>query len=80
MHKLINSYTLTLSDGEEVLLKKGMTRTEVIALLGKPCKIEPCRNERNEKLIFRIKTDSLVSSRYAVLFIQQALFYVAKMN
>ena len=80
MHKLINHYTLPLSNGEEVLLKKGMTRNEVIALLGNPCKTEPCRNESNEKLIFRINSHGLASSHYAVLFIQQSLFYVAKIN
>lgn len=80
MYKLINNYTLTLWNGEEVLLKKGMNRAEVIALLGKPCKVEQCRNENNEKLIFKINSNSLACSRYAVLFIQQALFYVAKIN
>jgi hypothetical protein len=64
--------------GELVRLNKGMSRNEVISILGEPCKVESCDNKLNEKLVFKINSGRPISTRYSVLLFNQELVYVAK--
>lgn len=80
MNRLKNDYLISIPAGQDVRLKKGMTKAEVVSQLGEPYRMENCRNEDNEKLIFKISNRSLPASSYAVLFIRQELFYVAKLH
>ena len=66
--------------GELVRLNKGMSKKEVISILGEPFKVESCDNKLNEKLVFKINIGRPVSTRYSVLFFNAELVYVAKIN
>jgi hypothetical protein len=76
-----NQYTINIKGGDVIRLKKGMTIQEVISLLGNPSKIEKCVNKSNEKLVFKLSSDLIVTvSTYTILFTRQQLVYVAKLN
>ena len=66
--------------GELVRLQKGMSQSDVKLVLGEPIKTEPCENYLNQKLIFKINSGRPVSARYAALFFNESLVYVAKLN
>lgn len=66
--------------GELVRLQKGMSKNEVTFILGEPFKIELCTNLLNEKLVFKINNGRTISTRYSILFTNEQLVYVAKLN
>ncbi len=66
--------------GELVRLHKGMTKNEVITILGEPLKLEDCSSKLNEKLVFKIDNGKATGVRYSVLFNSDQLVYVAKLN
>ncbi|PBQ30616.1 hypothetical protein CNR22_02120 [Sphingobacteriaceae bacterium] len=74
-------FTINLTEGKVACLKKGMTKQEVITILGNPVKIENCKNICNEKLVFKINGHQVVrGSTYTLLFTREQLVYVAKVN
>jgi hypothetical protein len=66
--------------GELVRLNKGMSKNEVISILGEPFKVESCDNKHNIKLVFKINNGRPISTRYSALFFNEELVYVAKLN
>lgn len=74
-----NEYVINIM-GELMRLKKGMSKEDVMSILGEPVKIESCTNPVNEKLVFKINNGKPVSTRYSVLFTNEQLVYVAKLN
>ena len=74
-----NGFVINLM-GELVRLQKGMSKSDVTAILGDPIKIELCSNPLNEKLVFKINSGKPISSRYSLLFTDKLLVYVAKLN
>jgi hypothetical protein len=66
--------------GEMVRLQKGMSKNEVTSILGEPFKIELCTNVLNEKLVFKINNGRTIDTRYSILFTNEQLVYVAKLN
>jgi hypothetical protein len=78
MANFANEYVINLRGGEVVRLKKGMTRKEVISILGNPVKTENGKSKSNEKLIFRISISESKSGSYTVLFTREELVYIAK--
>ena len=80
MNTIINEYQINLKSGETLRLKKGMSKQEVISILGNPFKVESCKNQSNEKLIFKINSSlKLTDTSYTILFTRQELVYVAKL-
>ncbi len=65
---------------EFIRFKKGMSKDEVKGILGKPFKIEHCSHKENEKLIFKLDSGRPKSVLYSVLFTDDHLVYVAKLN
>ncbi|MEO6305223.1 MAG: hypothetical protein ABIP51_18835 [Bacteroidia bacterium] len=57
-----------------------MSKQKVISILGEPFKIEGCTGESNEKLIFKINSNRLKNVSYSILFREEELVYVAKLN
>jgi hypothetical protein len=57
-----------------------MSKDEVKGILGKPFKIEHCSHKENEKLIFKLDSGRPKSVLYSVLFTDDHLVYVAKLN
>lgn len=74
-----NEYVINIM-GELMRLKKGMSKEDVTAILGEPLKMESCTNPVNEKLVFKVNNGKPVSTRYSVLFTNEQLVYVAKLN
>lgn len=74
-----NEFVINIK-GELVRLNKGMSKNEVLLILGEPFKVEPCENKFNEKLIFKINNGRPISTRYSVLLFDEKLVYVAKLN
>lgn len=66
--------------GDLVRLKTGMSKDDVISILGQPAKIETCKGLSNEKLIFKINSGRPKHISYSVLFTEEELVYVAKLN
>jgi hypothetical protein len=66
--------------GELMRLHKGMSKNDVTSILGEPFKIESCSNELNVKLVFKINNGRATGVRYSVLFTNEQLVYVAKLN
>ncbi len=66
--------------GDLVRLHKGMTKNEVINILGEPLKLETCASKLNEKLVFKLNNDKAMGVRYSILFNNGQLVYVAKLN
>jgi len=60
-------------NGDLIRLKKGISKGELISILGEPYKIEDCKNPMNEKLIFRINNGR---SFYSALVTKEKLVYV----
>jgi len=79
MSNFANEYVINVG-GEIVRLKKGMSKLEVISILGDPQNIETCKNESNEKLTYKISSLRLAIAFYTLLFIREELAYVAKLN
>jgi hypothetical protein len=71
---------LVMRDGELLKLKKGMTKQEVILILGVPLRVEDCKSTANEKLIFKINNGNPTPVSYSALFTMEELVYVAKLN
>lgn len=80
MNNFAEQYVIDLKGGEVVRLKKGMTKQEVISILGAPLKIESCKNKSNEKWIFKIATYHVINASYTLLFTREALVYAAKLK
>lgn len=74
-----NGYVINIM-GELIRFQKGMSKSEVTSILGEPIKIEACSNPINEKFVFKINTGQLISIRYSILFTNELLVYVAKLN
>ncbi len=66
--------------GELIRLNKGMSKIDVMSILGEPFKVESCENKLNEKLVFKINSGRPISTRYSALFLNDVLVYVAKLN
>lgn len=67
-------------NGEIIRLAKGLSKNETISVLGEPFKIEHCKNELNEKLVFKIHNGRLSGALYSIMFLKDELVYVAKSN
>ena len=80
MEKVINQYIIDPRKGELIRLKKGMTKQEVISVLGSPIREELCKNKSNTKLIFKVSTHTFTSVSYVALFTREQLVYIAKSN
>lgn len=66
--------------GDLKRLEKGMAKNIVLEILGNPMKTEQCASKANEKMTFKIYSNDFVSTRYSVLFTDDALVYIAKLN
>lgn len=80
MNNIINNYTFESVDGKTVRLSRGMSKQEVISAIGQPVKVELCKNESNEKLIFKMKNSESTLASYTILFIRKELVYIAKLK
>ena len=76
---LSKDYLINLK-GDFIRLRKGMTKQEVKNILGEPYKIENCTNLSNKKLFFKIKSDRPANVTYSILFTEESLIYVVKIN
>ena len=76
MSNFINDFTIYVNGGEIIRLKRGMTKTEVLAILGQPAKTQNCKNISNEKLVFKLSSRHLAVRSYTVLFTRERLVYV----
>lgn len=63
-----------------VRLKQGMIKEKVFEILGNPIRSEECKNPVNEKLVFKIPYGRSLSVSYSILFLDQHLNYVIKLN
>lgn len=66
--------------GDLIRLKTGMSKNDVVSILGQPIKTENCKGLLNEKLIFKINCGQPKLVSYSALFTDQELVYVAKLN
>ena len=80
MNNIINNYTFQNMAGQPIRLTRGMSKQEVISIVGSPVKVEPCKNESNEKLVFKMKTTESATTSYTILFIRKELVYIAKLK
>ena len=74
-----NEFAINIK-GEFIRFKKGMSKDDVKLILGEPFKVELNANNLNEKLIFKINSGKPMAVRYSVLFTDDRLVYVAKIN
>jgi hypothetical protein len=65
---------------EIIRFKKGMSKDAVTGILGEPFKIEHNIHKENEKLIFKLEDGRPKSVLYSILFRDDQLVYVAKLN
>jgi hypothetical protein len=79
MNNFAKDYLINFK-GDLVRLKKGMSKHDVIAIIGEPLRIENCKSKLNEKLIFKVNNSQTISILYSVLFIEEELVYAAKLN
>lgn len=69
-----------MREGEIIKLNKGMTKQEIISILGEPVKMEDCKSTVNKKLIFKINSGNSTPVLYSILFTMEELVYAAKLN
>ena len=74
-----NGFVLNIK-GDLTRLEKGMSKQDVLAILGEPLRIEECSGEFNEKMIFKLYSNGHTSNRYSVLFTSNTLVYIAKLK
>ncbi len=79
MSNFSKEYLITYK-GDLIRLKKGMSKPDVISMIGKPLRVENCKSNVNEKLIFKVNSGHPVSVLYSVLFTEEELVYVAKLK
>lgn len=76
MSNNILDFTIHVNGGEIIRLKRGMTKTQVLSILGQPAKTESCKNISNEKLVFKLASRHLATRSYTILFTREQLVYV----
>lgn len=77
--KLADGFVLNI--GKDLKrFEKGMSKNEVLKILGDPLSIEKGSSVINEKMTFKICINDFVSSYYTVLFTNNALVYIAKIK
>lgn len=77
--KLADGFVLNI--GKDLKrFEKGMSKNEVLKILGEPLSIEKGSSVINEKMTFKICINDFVSSYYTVLFTNNALVYIAKIK
>jgi len=74
-----NGFVLNIM-GDLKRFEKGMSKKLVLEILGNPIKTEECSSLMNQKMTFKIYSNDFVSTRYSVLFTNDELVYIAKLN
>ena len=74
-----NGFVLNIM-GDLKRLEKGMSKIDVITILGEPIKIEKCSSQLNEKMVFKLGSNTIINTRYSALFTNNMLVYIAKIN
>jgi hypothetical protein len=76
MSDFMSDFSIYVNGGGIIRLKRGMSKTEVLAILGQPSKTENCKNMSNEKLVFKLASRHLAARSYTILFTRERLVYV----